>query len=116
LYEVNKWGVWGRLSTGYDLGNQRNSCLYFTQINGQYRKTLHQKRLLMVTKPCWNGLYIVGVNGFCWISLLSWDILNCYIRNWVYLLILDGWAHLGNDMALVLWEEKASAMKIVVFW
>jgi hypothetical protein len=69
----------------------------------------------MMTKPCWNGLYIVGVNGFCWMSLLSWDILNCYIRNWMYLLILDGWADLGNDMALVLWEEKASAMKIV-FW
>lgn len=33
----------------------------------------------------------------------------------MYHLILDGLSDLGNDMALVLWSEKASTLKIVVF-
>ena len=57
----------------------------------------------------------MGVNSFCRISLLSWDKLKCYTRNWMYEVILDGLSDLGYDMALVLWNEKAPALKIVVF-
>jgi hypothetical protein len=33
----------------------------------------------------------------------------------MYEVILDGLSDLGYDMALVLWNEKAPALKIVVF-